>query len=59
MRDASGMTAAERYRTGSILYGDQLMTDEDVRAALSAEGVILTDWREIMQRFEGRPSLSE
>jgi hypothetical protein len=29
MRDASGMTAAERYRKGSILYGDELMAKED------------------------------
>lgn len=34
MRDASGMTAAERYRKGSILYGDELMAKEDPCSAL-------------------------
>lgn len=28
IRDASGMSAAERYRKGSILYGDKLLADE-------------------------------
>jgi hypothetical protein len=28
IRDASGMSAAERYRKGSILYGDKLIADE-------------------------------
>ena len=35
------------------------MADEDVRAALKADGVVITNWREIMRRFEGRPELSE
>ncbi|NLF51882.1 MAG: hypothetical protein GX577_12165 [Leptolinea sp.] len=34
LRDASGMSAAERYRTGSILYGDELMNQEDPCSAL-------------------------
>jgi hypothetical protein len=29
LRDATGMTAAERFRKGSILYGDKLMVDEN------------------------------
>lgn len=37
----------------------QLMQDPEVRAALVAEGVILTDWRELMDRFEGRTPLDE
>jgi len=28
IRDASGMSAAERYRKGSILYGDKLLAEE-------------------------------
>ena len=42
-----------------LIWNAQLMDDPEVRAALAAEGVVLTDWREIMQRFDGRPSLSE
>lgn len=34
LRDASGMTAAERYRKGSILYGDQLMEKGDPCSAV-------------------------
>lgn len=41
------------------VWDAQLMADDEVRAALTADGVVLTDWREIMQRFEGRPALSE
>jgi predicted glycoside hydrolase/deacetylase ChbG (UPF0249 family) len=37
----------------------QLMQDDEVRAALQSEGVVVTNWREIMRRFEGRPELSE
>lgn len=37
------------------VWDAQLMADDEVRQALEAEGVVLTDWREIMQRFEGRP----
>lgn len=32
------------------------MGDDDVRQALAADGVILSDWRELMRRFEGRPA---
>jgi hypothetical protein len=45
--------AAER------VWNAQLMADEDVRAALKADGIVLTNWREIMRRFEGRPELTE
>ncbi len=38
------------------VWDAQLMADEDVRRALQAEGIVLTDWREIMRRFEGRPA---
>lgn len=31
----------------------QLLQDKEVAAALQESGVILTDWREVMQRFEG------
>jgi hypothetical protein len=41
------------------IWNAELMADEQVRAALATEGVVLTDWREIMQRFDGRPALSE
>jgi predicted glycoside hydrolase/deacetylase ChbG (UPF0249 family) len=32
----------------------QLLADEDVRTALHSPGVVLTTWREIMDRFQGR-----
>jgi hypothetical protein len=38
------------------VWDGQLMADEAVRAALRGPGVVITDWREIMQRFEGRPA---
>jgi len=38
------------------VWDAQLMADADVRQALKAKDVVLTDWREIMQRFEGRPA---
>jgi predicted glycoside hydrolase/deacetylase ChbG (UPF0249 family) len=41
------------------IWNARLMEDEEVRSALQADGVVLTDWREIMRRFEGRPELSE
>jgi len=37
----------------------QLLADKDVQAALHGDDVVLTDWRDIMQRFEGRPPLAE
>jgi predicted glycoside hydrolase/deacetylase ChbG (UPF0249 family) len=34
----------------------ELLADVEVQSALrDSDGIILTDWREIMQRFEGRP----
>lgn len=41
------------------VWNAQLFADDEVRQALAAENVILTDWREIMRRFEGRPELAE
>jgi predicted glycoside hydrolase/deacetylase ChbG (UPF0249 family) len=38
------------------VWDSQLMGDEAVRAALRGQGIMLTDWREIMRRFEGRPA---
>jgi predicted glycoside hydrolase/deacetylase ChbG (UPF0249 family) len=35
------------------VWDARLMGDDDVRAALSPDGVVLTDWREIMRRFQG------
>jgi hypothetical protein len=37
----------------------ELMADGDVRESLQADGIVLTDWRELMHRFEGRPALAE
>jgi hypothetical protein len=34
LRDASGMTAGERYRKGSVLYGDELAAKEDPCSAM-------------------------
>lgn len=41
------------------VWNAQLFADDEVRQALAAENVVITDWREIMRRFEGRPELSE
>ena len=41
------------------VWDAQLLGDDAVRAALRGEGVVLTDWREIMRRFDGRPSPSD
>ena len=38
------------------VWDAELMADGEVRQALTADGVILTDWRELMRRFEGRPA---
>lgn len=35
------------------VWAARLMTDPDVRNALQRDGLILTNWRELMQRFEG------
>jgi hypothetical protein len=37
------------------VWDADLLADDEVRQALAAEGVVLTDWREIMRRFEGKP----
>jgi len=37
------------------VWETQLLGDEAVRAALRGEGLVLTNWGEIMQRFHGRP----
>lgn len=41
------------------VWNAQLMQDVEVQAALKGAGAVLTNWREIMRRFEGRPALSE
>jgi hypothetical protein len=33
----------------------ELLSDPEVQTALKADGIVLTDWVEIMRRFEGRP----
>ena len=33
----------------------QLLADPDVRAALAGEGTVITNWREMMSRFQDRP----
>jgi hypothetical protein len=38
------------------IWDAQLVADADVQAVLRGEGVVLTNWREIMNRFEGRPT---
>ena len=37
------------------VWDAQLMADSDVQMALHGQNIELTDWREIMRRFEGRP----
>jgi predicted glycoside hydrolase/deacetylase ChbG (UPF0249 family) len=41
------------------VWDAELMADDEVQQALRTEGIVLTDWREIMRRFEGRPSPTE
>jgi hypothetical protein len=41
------------------VWDAQLLTDEEVRAALGGDGVILTDWREMMRRFQGQPATAD
>jgi predicted glycoside hydrolase/deacetylase ChbG (UPF0249 family) len=36
------------------VWEGQLLADEQVRAMLSREAVVLTNWKEVMRRFEGR-----
>jgi predicted glycoside hydrolase/deacetylase ChbG (UPF0249 family) len=38
------------------VWDAELLADEEVRQALAADGVVLTDWREIMRRFDGQPA---
>jgi predicted glycoside hydrolase/deacetylase ChbG (UPF0249 family) len=38
------------------VWDAQLLADGDVRAALRSPGVVITNWREIMDRFQGRPT---
>jgi hypothetical protein len=41
------------------VWDAELMADDEVRQALEADGVIVTDWLELMRRFEGRqPSVA-
>ncbi len=50
LRDASGMTAAERYRKGSILYGDELMGKEDPCSAVQQyQNALLLSTDEVTQ----------
>jgi predicted glycoside hydrolase/deacetylase ChbG (UPF0249 family) len=37
------------------VWDAQLLADPEVQQALAADGVMVTDWRELMRRFEGRP----
>lgn len=37
----------------------RLFADDDVQAALRSDGVIVTDWREVMQRFAGQPAAAD
>ncbi len=36
------------------VWDAELFSDPEVQAALQADGIVLTNWREIMRRFEGR-----
>jgi predicted glycoside hydrolase/deacetylase ChbG (UPF0249 family) len=54
-RPAEESAALKRLtpRWQQMAWERQLLLDPEVRAALAKEGVILTDWQEVMQRFEG------
>jgi predicted glycoside hydrolase/deacetylase ChbG (UPF0249 family) len=41
------------------VWDAQLMADDEVRSALRSDGIELTNWREILRRFEGRPGASD
>lgn len=41
------------------VWDAQLMQDDEVRAALAGDGIVITNWRELMDRFEGRPQPDE
>jgi predicted glycoside hydrolase/deacetylase ChbG (UPF0249 family) len=36
------------------IWDAELLADQEVIRALRADGIVLTDWREIMRRFEGK-----
>jgi hypothetical protein len=36
------------------IWDAELLADQEVIRALQADGIVLTDWREIMRRFEGK-----
>jgi predicted glycoside hydrolase/deacetylase ChbG (UPF0249 family) len=38
------------------IWAEKLFADADIQGVLHDEKVIITDWREIMSRFEGRPT---
>ena len=37
------------------VWDAQLLADPEVKQALESQGIIITNWRELMQRFEGNP----
>jgi predicted glycoside hydrolase/deacetylase ChbG (UPF0249 family) len=37
------------------VWDAQLLADPEVKQALESSGIIVTNWRELMQRFEGNP----
>ena len=37
------------------VWDAQLLADPDVKQALESSGIIITNWRELMKRFEGTP----
>jgi hypothetical protein len=41
------------------VWETQLLSDDAVRVALRGEGIVLTNWSEIMQRFHGRPTAAD
>ena len=41
------------------VWDAQLLADSEVQTALKGEGIVITDWREIMSRYEGRPPQSD
>jgi len=41
------------------VWETQLMSDDQVRRMLQGEGYVLTDWREMMDRFEGAAASAE
>jgi chitin disaccharide deacetylase len=41
------------------IWDAELLVDQDVIRVLQGEGIVLTDWREIMRRFEGEAPVSD